>query len=50
MVVESFGAGGHDQILNVARTVADLDGAEGVTATQVAEAMQYRRLERNCWH
>ena len=28
----------HDRILKVARTVADLDGAESVAATHVAEA------------
>jgi magnesium chelatase family protein len=38
----------HDRILKVARTVADLDGAEGVAATHVAEPMQYSSLDRNC--
>ncbi len=31
------------RVLKVARTVADLSGSEGVTAAQVAEALQYRQ-------
>ena len=31
------------RVLKVARTAADLSGSEGVTAAQVAEALQYRR-------
>jgi magnesium chelatase family protein len=30
----------------VARTIADLDGREAVGAAQVAEAIQYRALDR----
>jgi magnesium chelatase family protein len=33
-------------VLKVARTIADLAGADGVTAVHVAEAVQYRRLEK----
>jgi len=37
----------HDKILRVARTIADLEGAAAVTSTHLAEAVQYRRLDRN---
>jgi magnesium chelatase family protein len=38
-------ARGYHRVLKVARTIADLQGAEAVTAAHVAEAVQYRRLE-----
>jgi magnesium chelatase family protein len=39
----------HDKVLRVARTVADLDGAEIVGCAHVSEAINYRLLDRGLW-
>ncbi|MCK5273093.1 MAG: ATP-binding protein, partial [Alphaproteobacteria bacterium] len=37
-------ARGYHRVLRVARTLADLDGSEGVRRIHVAEALSYRRM------
>ena len=39
----------YDKILRLSRTIADLESTHQITATHIAEALQYRLLDRHFW-